>query len=139
MDPMLKGLRVLVVEDESMVTMLIEDMLARLGCAVAGVAARLDEALHMVSSLGIDAAVLDLNLDGVRTYPVAEALAQKGIPFVVATGYGASGLPEPLRGSPVLSKPFRRQDLADALTAALARMARSSGTLDGRPDQGTAR
>lgn len=115
-----KGLRVLIIEDESMVAMLIEDMLADLGCTIAGVASRLDEAMGKVSSLAFDAAILDVNLNGSLTHPVAEALVERGTPFILATGYGASGVPETLRRVPVLTKPFYQRDLEQALAAALA-------------------
>lgn len=96
----LKGLRVLIIEDESMVTMLIEDTLADLGCAVVGSASRLDEAMAKASSLECNAAILDVNLNGSHTYAVADVLAARGIPFIFATGYGAAGLPAGSRGAP---------------------------------------
>src|SRR5712675_3612303 len=75
------GLRVFVVEDEAMVSMLIEDTLADIGCSVAGTAARLDEAMNKATSLDFDLAILDVNLNGVRAYPLAEVLAKRGIPL----------------------------------------------------------
>ena len=88
----LNGLRVLVVEDEMMVSMLIEDMLSDLGCAVVGPASRLDEAIALVNSSTIDCAVLDVNLGGQPIFPVADLLREKGAPFAFATGYGDAGL-----------------------------------------------
>jgi CheY-like chemotaxis protein len=111
----LKGLRVLVVEDEMMVSMLIEDMLSDLGCVVVGPAARLDEAIELVNLGGIDCAVLDVNLGGQPIFPLADLLREKGRPFAFATGYGDAGLREVDRGSPVLQKPFREGDLARVL------------------------
>lgn len=116
----LDGLRVLVIEDESIVAMLIEDMLAELGCIVAGVVSRFEEAVSKVSSLTFDAAILDLNLDGHQTYPLTDALAKKGVPFVFATGYGTAGIPEAFQRFPILTKPFRCGDLERALAATLA-------------------
>jgi CheY-like chemotaxis protein len=113
----LQGLRVLVVEDEMMVSMLIEDMLTDLGCTVVGPASRLDEALELAERGGIDCAVLDVNLGGQPIFPVADLLRQKGAPFAFATGYGDAGLREADRGSPVLQKPFREGDLARVLGA----------------------
>jgi CheY-like chemotaxis protein len=111
----LKGLRVLVVEDEMMVSMLIEDMLTDLGCTVIGPAARLDEAMELAGKGGIDCAVLDVNLGGQPIFPLADYLRQQGAPFAFATGYGDAGLRDVDRGSPVLQKPFREGDLARVL------------------------
>jgi len=111
----LTGLRVLVVEDEMMVSMLIEDMLEDLGCTVVGPAARLDEALALARDSQIDCAVLDVNLGGQPIFPLADFLREKGAPFAFATGYGDAGLREVDRGSPVLQKPFRETDLARVL------------------------
>lgn len=117
----LQGLRVLVVEDEALVSMLLEDMLADHGCEVAGVASRISQALELVGSdLAFDAAILDVNLGGEPIFPVAEALAAKGAPFVFATGYGAGGLPEHWRSRPTLQKPFSHDDVGKALAAAVS-------------------
>ncbi|WIM09307.1 response regulator [Enhydrobacter sp.] len=116
----LTGKQVLIVEDEFLVTMLIEDALGGLGCTVAGTAARFDEALEKARSLAFDVAILDVNLDGRRTFPIAELLAGHGRAFVFATGYGADRLPPALAGTPILPKPLQPGDLAQALQAALA-------------------
>jgi DNA-binding response OmpR family regulator len=115
-DPaVLKGLRVLVVEDEMMVSMLIEDMLTDMGCTVMGPAARLDEAMELAMSSEIDCAVLDVNLGGQPIFPLADLLRERGCPFAFATGYGDAGLRDVDRGTPVLQKPFREGDLARVL------------------------
>jgi CheY-like chemotaxis protein len=111
----LAGLRVLVVEDEMMVSMLIEDMLDDLGCKVVGPASRLDEALALAGEAELDCAVLDVNLGGQSIFPLADFLRAKGAPFAFATGYGDAGLREVDKGSPVLQKPFRETDLARVL------------------------
>jgi len=113
----LDGLRVLVVEDEMMVSMLIEDMLADLGCTVVGPASRLDEAMALVRTAELDCAVLDVNLGGQPIFPLADLLREEGVPIAFATGYGDAGLREVDRGSPVLQKPFREGDLARVLSA----------------------
>ena len=118
----LSGLRVLVVEDEMMVSMLIEDMLADLGCVVVGPASRLDEATELVKTADIDCAVLDVNLGGQPIFPVADLLRARGAPFAFATGYGDAGLREVDRGTPVLQKPFREGDLARVLGELRARV-----------------
>jgi CheY-like chemotaxis protein len=111
----LAGLRVLVVEDEMMVSMLIEDMLADMGCHVVGPAARLDEAIELIKGAEIDCAVLDVNLGGQPIFPLADILRERGVPIAFATGYGDAGLREADRGTPVLQKPFREGDLARVL------------------------
>ena len=113
------GLRVLLVEDVPLVAMNIEAMLDALGCVVVAIAERVDEALRAVEREALDAAVLDVSLDGVPSFPVADALAARGVPFVFATGHGEAGLREDLRGRPALQKPFRMRQLAQALAGAL--------------------
>ena len=120
-DADLSGKQVLIVEDEFLVTMLIEDALDNLGCRVAGTAGRFDEALEKACSLAFDVAILDVNLDGRRTFPIAELLAERGRAFVFATGYGTDNLPDALAGTPILPKPFQQSDLEHALRQALAR------------------
>jgi CheY-like chemotaxis protein len=107
--------RILVVEDEMLIGMLLEDMLTDLGHEVAAVVPRLKDALAAVDRETYDAAVLDVHLHGESAFPVAEALAKKGIPFVFATGYGERGLPDAYRGRPVLQKPFAKDDLERVL------------------------
>jgi CheY-like chemotaxis protein len=111
----LAGLRVLVVEDEMMVSMLIEDMLTDLGCIVVGPASRLDEAIELAKVSEIDCAVLDVNLGGQPIFPLADLLRERGRPFAFATGYGDAGVRDVDRGTPVLQKPFREGDLARVL------------------------
>jgi CheY-like chemotaxis protein len=112
--------RVLIVEDDVMIRMLIEDMLIDLGFAVVAQAAKVPEALAAVNSTDIDVAILDVNLSGETTGPVAEALAARGTPFVFATGYGEHGLPAQFRDRPLLKKPFQIDGLRRLLEAALA-------------------
>ena len=119
-DEPLSGAKVLVLEDETLVSMMVEDMLLDLGCEVVGPFAKLDQALAFVDGDGqIDAALLDVNLGGVRSFPMAEALAGKGVPFVFTTGYDESGLPEAWRGRPTLRKPFMMGEMAEALRKAI--------------------
>lgn len=111
--------RVLVVEDELMIRMLLEDMLDELGYTVAAEAAHLDEALEATRSADFDLAILDVNLDGQPISPVVDALVARGTPFVFATGYGERGLPEPYRDRPALKKPFQIEGLKRMLETAL--------------------
>jgi CheY-like chemotaxis protein len=115
MTNVLDGLKVLVVEDEMMVSMLIEDMLTDLGCTIVGPASRLDEALALAREVELDCAVLDVNLGGQPIFPLADLLREKGAPFAFATGYGDAGLRDVDKGAPVLQKPFREADLARVL------------------------
>jgi CheY-like chemotaxis protein len=110
--------RVLIVEDDVMIRMLIEDMLGDLGYEVAAQAAKVEDALAAVGSVEIDVAILDINLNGKTTGPVAEVLAAQGTPFVFATGYGEYALPEEFRNRPMLKKPFQIDGLKRLLDAA---------------------
>jgi DNA-binding response OmpR family regulator len=122
--PDLTGRRILVVEDEMMIAMLVEDMLSDLGCTVVGPAHGLESALRLANSeTGLDAALLDVNLAGQPVFPVADALRAKGVPAIFSTGYGEAGLRDVDAGAQVLQKPFRAADLHRALTAVLARAA----------------
>ena len=111
--------RILVVEDELMIRMLLEDMLAELGYTIAAQAARLDEALEAARNADFDIAILDVNLSGQPISPVADALAARGMPFVFATGYGERGLPDTYRDRPTLKKPFQLDNLKRTLQSAL--------------------
>jgi CheY-like chemotaxis protein len=113
------GRRVLVVEDEMIVAWLLEDMLADLGCAVVGPAARVNQALAMIDAEAIDVAVLDVNLNGQMSYPIADALAARGVPFVFSTGYDKDRLPERYRTVQVLQKLYHQSELSDALAKLL--------------------
>lgn len=113
----LGGLRVLVVEDEMLVSMLVEDMLTDFGCSIVGPAPDLDQALQLAESSDIDAAILDVNVGGRQIFPVADILRGRGVPYVFASGYGEAGLVDPHKGSPVLQKPFRQGDLERILVS----------------------
>jgi CheY-like chemotaxis protein len=112
----LYGLRVLVVEDETMVAMMLEDMLAEFGCVIAGVAGTVAQAMERVqSSDEIDAAILDVNVGGEKIYPVADALVEREVPFVFSTGYGPGDLAQRYPNSQTLAKPYEAEALADVL------------------------
>ncbi|MDR6624085.1 response regulator [Caulobacter segnis] len=119
----LSSLKVLVVEDEALVSMLVEDMLTDLGCTVVGPAAEIEEALKLANSADIDAALLDVNLGGRPIFPVADALRGRGVPYAFASGYGEAGISEDHRGSAVLQKPFREADLRRVLEGLVAQTA----------------
>lgn len=114
-DQALEGKRVLVVEDEAAIAMLLEDMLLDFGCTIVGPAARLANALDLAQRETFEVAILDVNVAGEPIYPVAEALAERGLPFVFSTGYGGAGIKEPFRDRPVVQKPFSQADLKRTL------------------------
>jgi CheY-like chemotaxis protein len=114
--------RVLVVEDEYLIRMLLEDMLDELGYEVAAAVGTISEAGQIAANGDISAAILDVNLDGQEIYPVADILAKRGLPFVFVTGYGERSLPEPYRGRPALQKPFQSEQLKTALAGLFARV-----------------
>jgi CheY-like chemotaxis protein len=107
--------RVLVVEDEIMIRMLLEDMLDDLGFKVALTAGRVDEAIMLARDGEFDVAILDVNLNGDLVYPVADVLAARGLPFAFSTGYGDAGMPDNYRDRPTLQKPFQLAGLEKAL------------------------
>lgn len=107
------GCRILVVEDEALITFEIESTLAALGCEVVGPVSSVEVALQQARVAPLDAAILDVTVRGGKTYPVAEQLIARGIPFVLASGYGAWALPETLRDRPRLMKPFTAAQLEE--------------------------
>lgn len=115
----LNGLRVLVVEDEAAISMLLEDMLLDFGCEVVGPAARLKQALDLAQHETFSVAILDVNVAGEPVYPVAASLADRGVPFLFSTGYGGGGIKDPYRDRPVVQKPFSQGDLRRGLLAAV--------------------
>jgi CheY-like chemotaxis protein len=116
----LAGLRVLIVEDEPLVAILLQDILDEFGCQVAGPAYSLEEAVAAAHSQDpLDLAILDVNLRGAPVYPVAEVLLDRRIRFVFASGYGSEGVEEKWRDRPSLPKPFTAQDVFRVLIAAL--------------------
>lgn len=109
--------RVMLVEDEALVAMELEDLLANLGCNVVCRAATVSQAMDYARSTEIDAAFLDVNIGGHQVYPVADILAARQVPFIFLTGYGSSGIDAGYRNNPVISKPFFLPDLKRAVAA----------------------
>jgi CheY-like chemotaxis protein len=120
-DNSLRGLRILIVEDETLVAMLIEDFLLEFGCEVAFSASRVGKAIRGLQGCQVDAAVLDVNVAGESVAQLAETLHERGIPFIFASGYGARGVDKRWSSVPVpvLQKPFTGADLQTALLASL--------------------
>ena len=115
----LAGLRVLVVEDEGSVALLIENMLEELGCHVTASVATLVKALNAARADLFDFALLDINLDGELVFPVAEILKSRQLPFVFSTGYGRVGVPDKFKEYEVLNKPFTIEDFKTKLLGML--------------------
>lgn len=124
-------LRILVVEDEGIVAMLIEDMLLELGHEVGAIASRLDEAVRLATADAFDFAIIDVNLDGRPSYPVAETLETRRIPFAFATGYDAQGIDARFAAVPRLAKPFLSADMARLLSGITLAPRAASGRAPG--------
>lgn len=116
----LEGRKVLVVEDETIVSFMIEHVLADFGCQSIWIAASIGEALEILRTCQPDIAILDVNVGGELVFPVAERLKAAGIPFIFTTGYGRGGLLNTWLRYPVVNKPYDVDMLLAALNAALA-------------------
>ena len=115
-----QGLRVLLVEDDSMISLLFEDMLADLGCKVVGTACDVRRAIELAQrDESVDVAILDVNLGGQLVFPVADILCKRGIPILFATGMGAGGLPPNWRGHCSVDKPMTIESLGAGLGRAI--------------------
>ena len=115
MSGILANRRILVVEDEMLVLMNIEMILEDLGCVSICTAARVAEALDLIKDTRFDAAILDVNLDGERSYPVADLLVRRSVPFAFSTGYGDHGDRADFHDRPVLRKPYLQARFAAVL------------------------
>lgn len=120
-DPGLTGRRVLVVEDEYLAATALADELTDAGAQVVGLAPSISKALALIGrTLAIDVAILDVNLGGEAVYPVADALSDRGVPFVLVTGYDRDAIPARYQGVPSLQKPIASKAVLDALRRCLA-------------------
>jgi DNA-binding response OmpR family regulator len=114
------GLRALIVEDEASIALLLEDMLAALGCEIGASVARVAHACSLAQTGTFDFAILDVNLAGELGFPVAQILRERRIPFLFSTGYGEGAVPPEFGIYPVLSKPFSMKQLREAISTALS-------------------
>ena len=112
----LRGRKILIVEDEPFIALTLEDMLTDLSCIIAGSVSQVADALALIREGGIDAAVLDVNLGSQKIDPVADELADKSCPFIFTTGYGRAGVPPSHNRRGIVAKPFTSEDLARALS-----------------------
>ena len=126
MDRLLSGRRVLVVEDEMLVLIMIEDMLADLGCKSVTSGATVEKAVSLINAQVFDVAILDMNLNRNDSHAVADALAARGIPFVYSTGNTRHGSRDGYSDRPVLKKPFKYEELVAILTRLTSNWHRSS-------------
>ena len=110
------GLRVLVVEDEVMISTLVEDMLAELGHRMVALAASVEQAVGLADQADFDVALLDVNLQGENVETIAAALARRGKPFVFTTGYGERVIPPEFKDRPMLPKPYQLEQLGEILS-----------------------
>lgn len=116
---LLAGKRVLVVEDEMLVLMTLEDMLSDLGCTSIMIAEKVETALALIASNAFDLGTLDVNLDGTKSYAVADALERHRVPFAFSTGYGLAGIDQAYASRPVLHKPFGKSEFRKVVSSLL--------------------
>jgi DNA-binding response OmpR family regulator len=121
MAPPLDGVRVLVVEDDFLVSLLLEDVLAAAGCVVLGPVPRLADALDAAAKEECDVAVLDVNLAGEWVFPAAAILSARKVPVIFVTGHGSDAIPQKYAGEPRIAKPFSSGQLSRAISMAVGR------------------
>lgn len=124
----LKGARVLIVEDEELISLLLGEMIETMGGRVACEAASLAEAERLASDCDCDLAILDVNLNGDLSYPAAQRLRERGVPFFFVTGYAPGAIPPDLAGVPVVEKPYTMSALVRATDRLVAGAATVAGT-----------
>jgi CheY-like chemotaxis protein len=121
MDKLLSGRSILIIEDEMLILMMIEDMLADLGCESITVASKIGQAITLIDDQVFDAAMLDLNLNGMESYPIADALTARDVPYFFSTGNSLTNVKDGYRDQDVLKKPFTFDQLSNVLTRSLHR------------------
>ena len=119
MDKLLSSRRVLIVEDEILILMMIEDMLTDLGCKSIAIASKIDQAITLIDGQVFDTAMVDLNLNGMESYPIADALAAHDVPYFFSTGNSATNVKDGYRDQDVLKKPFTFEQLSNMLSRSL--------------------
>jgi two-component SAPR family response regulator len=117
----LDGVRVLVVEDDFLVSLLLADILAAAGCVVLGPVPRLADAVHAATKEQCDVAVLDINLAGEWVFPAAAILSERNVPLIFVTGHGSDAIPQEYAGKPRIAKPFSAGQLSRAISRAVGR------------------
>ena len=122
MGKLLAGRRVLVIEDEMLILMMIEDMLADLGCESVAVASKIGPAISLIEGQDFDTAMLDMNLNGIESYPIADALSARDVPYFFSTGNSLTDMKDGYRDHDVLKKPFTFEQLSNMLSRSLLRL-----------------
>jgi len=120
MERPLAGKRILVVEDEALIGFLIEDMLRNLGAVVVGPMSTVAQGMTAADCEDVDAAMLDINVRGFRSFPIVSVLERRGVPYFFATGYGPSGIEPAHRDVPMINKPFVQNELLQVIETVLA-------------------
>lgn len=115
------GLRTLVVEDNALLSMMLQDMLRDIGCTITGAASDMAQAMAMAQGLELDFAILDLNIEGDVSYAIADVLAARGVPCLFATGYAPTSLPGRFQSAAIIAKPFLAEELSLVMSQVLAR------------------
>ena len=121
MDKLLSGRSILIIEDEILILMMIEDMLADLGCESVAVALKIGPAISLIEGQEFDTAILDLNLNGIESYPIADALTVRDVPYFFSTGNSLTNVKDGYRDQDVLKKPFTFDQLSNMLSRSLLR------------------
>jgi CheY-like chemotaxis protein len=119
MDKLLSGRSILIIEDEMLILMMIEDMLADLGCKSMSVASKIGPAITLIDGQVFDAAMVDLNLNGIESYPIADALIEHDVPYFFSTGSSVTNIKDGYRDQDVLKKPFTFEQLSNMLSRSL--------------------
>jgi DNA-binding response OmpR family regulator len=120
----------MLVEDELMVALMIEDFLDELGCVVAGVAADVEDAKELIAKVEFDLAVLDINLSGQFSFPIALILRERGIPYIFSSGYDSLShvVPDEFAHDIIITKPYRLAEFAESLDRACFAVSQSKRT-----------
>ena len=113
--------RILIIEDEMMMSFMLDDMVTALGYEVAGIAPHVEEASEQIEHQSFDAAILDVNLGGKDTFGLADQLQEKNLPFLFSTGYDPESLPDRYRNCPTLQKPYSMTQLGSRLKTLLSK------------------
>jgi DNA-binding NtrC family response regulator len=119
MDKLLSGRSILIIEDEMLILMMIEDMLADLGCGSIAVASKIGQAITLIDDQVFDAAMLDMNLNGIESYPIADALTARDVPYFFSTGNSVTNVKDGYRDQDILKKPFTFDQLSNMLSRSL--------------------
>lgn len=117
----LRGLRILILEDELLVALETKATIRGLGGIVVGPYARVDTALQAIQEHALDGAILDINVAGVQSFAVADALQARRVPFAFCTSYGQDIVPPRFQTAAIVEKPFDPENLAEALAKAVRR------------------